>query len=313
MYTFPRDFGSHPNFLIEWWYVTGWLSLPTTVVGFQTVFFRRYHEDVGRHVIFGDVALSDPLTDKLIYSHQSSYESLRFAHARQGETDVTLNDWSLKRNKSGSYDLMLPTKDFTLDLTVTPTQQMMIHECDKLLSSDNYEHSDYYYSEPQLRVRGRITRDGVKQEGTGVAWLDHQWTNGKNSIFSSIAEGWDWVGANLDDGSTLMCFRIRGKDKSTLSKYAIYRSASGEESITHEVEFIPIRYWKSQKTGVEYPVEMCIKIGVDEWIVQPLFDDQELALEGFEYWEGASRIFKNKTIVGRGYFEMNGYGNPVVL
>ena len=25
---FPRDHGSHPDFRTEWWYVTGWLTLP---------------------------------------------------------------------------------------------------------------------------------------------------------------------------------------------------------------------------------------------------------------------------------------------
>ena len=39
--TFPRDFGAHPAFRNEWWYVTGWLETPDKKpLGFQITFFR---------------------------------------------------------------------------------------------------------------------------------------------------------------------------------------------------------------------------------------------------------------------------------
>ena len=38
---FPADHGAHPDFRTEWWYATGWLSLPDgSPLGFQTTFFR---------------------------------------------------------------------------------------------------------------------------------------------------------------------------------------------------------------------------------------------------------------------------------
>jgi predicted secreted hydrolase len=38
---FPRDFGAHPGFKTEWWYVTGWLKTPDgKPLGFQVTFFR---------------------------------------------------------------------------------------------------------------------------------------------------------------------------------------------------------------------------------------------------------------------------------
>src|SRR5580692_9318477 len=45
-FSFPRDYGSHPEFAIEWWYITGHLfatnepSAPERF-GFQATFFRR--------------------------------------------------------------------------------------------------------------------------------------------------------------------------------------------------------------------------------------------------------------------------------
>ena len=39
--TFPADFGSHPQFRTEWWYVTGWLTTEHgESLGFQITFFR---------------------------------------------------------------------------------------------------------------------------------------------------------------------------------------------------------------------------------------------------------------------------------
>ena len=39
--TFPKDFGAHPDFRIEWWYVTGWLETnEQKTLGFQITFFR---------------------------------------------------------------------------------------------------------------------------------------------------------------------------------------------------------------------------------------------------------------------------------
>ena len=40
-FEFPRDHGSHPEFKIEWWYVTGHLfASPERRFGFQATFFR---------------------------------------------------------------------------------------------------------------------------------------------------------------------------------------------------------------------------------------------------------------------------------
>src|SRR3954466_11252583 len=41
-FEFPRDHGSHPDFAIEWWYLTGQLyGEQNRCFGFQATFFRR--------------------------------------------------------------------------------------------------------------------------------------------------------------------------------------------------------------------------------------------------------------------------------
>src|SRR5215467_13903875 len=39
---FPRDYGSHPSFRNEWWYITGWVRDSSGVaLGIQVTFFRN--------------------------------------------------------------------------------------------------------------------------------------------------------------------------------------------------------------------------------------------------------------------------------
>jgi len=51
-------------------------------------------------------------------------------------------------------------------------------------------------------------------------------------------------------------------------------------------------------------------------VLEPLLDDQEedaRASVGTIYWEGAVRVRRGDTIVGRGYLELTGYGEPLRL
>ena len=41
---FPHDEGSHPDFRLEWWYITGWLQDAGKPLGFQVTFFRARPE-----------------------------------------------------------------------------------------------------------------------------------------------------------------------------------------------------------------------------------------------------------------------------
>ena len=86
--------------------------------------------------------------------------------------------------------------------------------------------------------------------------------------------------------------------------------AGGVHYASNGVSFKPLRTWKSPRTGVEYPVEM----GVNDLVLKPLMDDQELdsrASTGTIYWEGAVRAASDGRDTGRGYLELTGYGAPL--
>jgi predicted secreted hydrolase len=320
---FPKDYGSHQGFRIEWWYVTGWLETPDEKpLGFQVTFFR-YATDhdsenpsrfAPKHLIIAHLALSDPAVGKLLHEEKTARESFDLAYARQGNTDVKLDDWTFVRVADGSYEVEMQGSNIGLKLSLKPTQPILLQGGDGFSrKGPEPEQASYYYSEPHLQVAGTVFRHGKSVTVSGSAWLDHEWSS---DILDPNADGWDWVGANLDDGSALMAFQIRLKKGGKLWAYAALRDAAGHVTLfePEQVEFTPQRTWRSPYTDAVYPVEMRIRTGETEWLLTPLFDDQELDSRqstAAVYWEGAVTLSRDGQPAGRGYLELTGYFRPL--
>ena len=148
---------------------------------------------------------------------------------------------------------------------------------------------------------------------TGTAWLDHEWSS---QYLAAGAAGWDWIGINLADGGALMAFRMRGKDGSVLYAGGTLMRPDGTSDALgpQEVEFTPLRQWRSPRTGTGYPVAMQVKTKGTLWRIEPLLEDQELdsrASTATIYWEGAVRVSRDGKPAGRGYLELTGYWRPM--
>ncbi len=316
---FPRDFGAHPDFRTEWWYATGWLQTPDgKPLGFQVTFFRSATGHDARNtsrfapkqLIIAHAALSDPALGKLQHDQKVARAGFGLAQASTATTDVKLDRWTFRRAADGSYRVELPARDFSFALTLTPTQPLMLQgERGYSRKGPKPDQASYYYSEPQLKVSGSIRRDGRQLAVSGQAWLDHEWSS---TVLDPRAVGWDWIGANLDDGSALMAFRIRGADGSTLWQHAVLREPGGRQRQfgNEAVRFRQLRQWKSPRTRASYPVEVELDVDGRRWRLRPLQDDQELDSRestGAVYWEGAITLEQDGRRVGRGYLEMTGY------
>lgn len=323
--TFPHDYGAHQDFRIEWWYITGWLETEDKKpLGFQVTFFRyatdQHHDNPSRfaakYLIIAHLALSDPAMDKLMHTEKIAREGFDLAYAREGNTNVKLDDWTLVREENGRYQVDMQASDFGLQLSLTPTQMVMLQDQNGFSrKGPKPEQASYYYSEPHLNVTGTVFRNNKPVTVSGRAWLDHEWST---AYLDSDAEGWDWVGANLDDGSALMAFQIRHKNDGKVWAYAALRDASGDIRFfkPEQVEFTPVRTWRSPHTEAVYPVVMHIRTGEIEWQLTPLLDDQELDSRqstGAVYWEGAVTLSKDNKPAGRGYLELTGYVKPLSL
>ncbi|WP_434110975.1 lipocalin-like domain-containing protein [Paraburkholderia caffeinilytica] len=326
----PQDTGAHPAFRTEWWYATGWLTTPDNQpLGFQITFFRSATDHdaadpsafAPSQLIIAHAALSDPALGHLAHDQRIARQGFGLAYAKPDNTDVKLDAWKIIRAADGHYDVTVDANGFALHLALTPTQTPLVQgEHGYSRKGPRPEQASYYYSEPQLRVSGSVVRPiaaGGNSRGetavTGAAWLDHEWSS---TLLDTDAVGWDWLGANLTDGSALMAFKVRSRDGHTVWAHAALRNRDGQvKTFGHdEVDFTPVRTWRSPRTNTSYPISMTVKTGALMWRLDPLMDDQELDSRqstGAVYWEGAVRVSREGVDVGRAYLELTGYANAL--
>jgi predicted secreted hydrolase len=321
---FPHDEGSHPEFRLEWWYITGWLTdAAARPLGFQITFFRARpelkHDNPSaftpREIMIAHAALSDPAYGRLSHAQRAARAGFNLAAASVGGTRAWIDGWWLEQ-RDNIYRARLPAREFQFDFTFTPTQAPLLQgETGFSRKGPAPESASYYYSLPHLKVTGTLARQGNPQSVTGSAWLDHEWSS---SYMAKEAVGWDWIGINLDDGSALMAFRMRGKDGDSFWAGGALRRPAASVTVfaPSEVRFMPRREWRSSRTGTSYPVSWLVKAGDLELAIEPLMDDQEHDVRlttGTIYWEGAVRALYQGKPVGRGYLELTGYGRPLRL
>jgi predicted secreted hydrolase len=321
---FPADYGSHPQFRTEWWYVTGWLTTERgEPLGFQVTFFRT-KPDIDEsnpsaftphQLLIAHCAISDPKRGRLWQDQRIRRGGLGLAEAAAGDTHVWIDNWSLERNAT-AYTAKIDAEDFTFDLALQETQPILLNgDSGVSRKGPSPKAASHYYSLPHLRVAGAITRQGSADRVTGEAWLDHEWSS---EYLDSQAVGWDWIGINLDDGAALMAFRIRSAEGEQRWAGGTLRGGDGHVQILlpGDVEFRAGRQWTSPRTRIAYPVQWHIRAGSREFELEPLLDDQENDTRlstGAIYWEGAVRAYEQRRPAGRGYLELTGYGERLRL
>jgi predicted secreted hydrolase len=295
-FVFPRDHGAHPEYRLEWWYVTGWLD---SRCGFQITFFRARPEEASdnpssfnpRQVLFAHAALADPKRGRLLHDQRAARAGFSLAHAETERTGVWIDDWSLALEGT-HYRARIVAREFEFDFSFLARELVLQGEGGFSRKGHRAHEASYYYSRPHLEVAGRLNGTPV----SGTAWLDHEWSS---ALMAPEAVGWDWAGLNLHDGGSLMGFRMR--------------NAAGDTHYAPPgISLRPLRSWKSPRTGVEYPVSMQL----NDLQLEPLMDDQELDSRlstGTIYWEGAVRALRGGSEVGRGYLELTGYWKPMKL
>jgi len=315
---FPRDEGSHPDFRVEWWYITGWLNpVSHQSLGFQVTFFRaRPARHTGnpsaftpRQILIAHAALSDPAQGALVHEQRVARAAFDLAGAREDRLEVWLDDWTL-RAETGGYRARIGGPSLSLDLAFAPTQPPLL-QGDRGYSrkGPHAESASYYYSLPHLAVRGDIAYGRRKEAVSGRAWFDHEWSS---SYMDERAVGWDWIGLNLDGGGALMAFRMRDTTGASLWAGGTMRTPGQAAQVfaPESVVFNPTRWWRSPRTGTNYPVAWSVTVGDMQIGIEPLMHDQEndtRLTTGTVYWEGAVRATRDGHAMGLGYLELTGY------
>lgn len=335
---FPRDHGTHNDTRTEWWYLTGHAQdNQGRPFGFQVTFFRS-RVDVAqslngrlaaRQLLFAHAAITDVNNGRLLHDQRIARwngepptQTERSVFASANGTHVVLRDWWLQGTADGGYRAQIVGDTLGMELRATPRQAILL-QGDRGFSrkGPQPEQASFYISHPHLGIQGTLQLQGQRFAVQGTAWLDHEWSE---ALMHPDAVGWDWIGMNLFDGHSITAFQLRRQDGSKLWAGGSFRAASAAQSATDiyrfapgEVEWVPQRRWTSPRTGVRYPVEWMVRTPADFYTIKAVIDPQELdsrASTGTVYWEGLSDLFNsNGHHVGRGYLEMTGYAQRLVL
>ena len=327
-FEFPRDHAAHPGFRHEWWYVTGHLADDARLeYGFQVTFFRYALTPRApaspshwrsRDIVLAHFALTDPQAGRFHHATRRARAALDLAGADEDVPRVWIRDWllALDGQDARRWRLHAEARDHALDLTLSAVKPVVL-QGDRGYSrkSDAAGNASHYYSVPRLSVAGSA-RVGVKtQPVQGEAWLDREWGT---SALGATQRGWDWFALQLDDGRELTFYRLRDlagnsdpHSRGLLIDTGGAAAALGADAVTLE----PRRWWRSPRTGIDYPVDWRVRIpsaGL-ELELRARVDAQEWT-EELRYWEGQVEVRGRDggtAITGLGYLEMTGYEGAV--
>ena len=328
--TFPRDHGSHPDFKIEWWYITGHLFAGERRFGFQATFFRLGQEpievpageDFGTEQLYlAHMGLSDPATGAFLHEERLNRGGWD-AGAKVGDLDVHNGNWSLQGTESGMTleGTILAEAAISLKLS-TKKGHVIFGEDGISRKGPEGTAASYYITFPRLVAEGTVMIGGEEVEVKGEAWMDHEISSSqldRNQI------GWDWACLQFFDGREIMGYVLR-TDEGKPSDYSKLVWIAQDGTLTHirhgDYEWRHEGSWASPVTGATYPVSPLILTkdpasGMEkQYRLVPLMDEQEMvgAAGGVSYWEGACDVRDEQSgeVVGRAYLEMTGYADDI--
>ncbi len=327
VYAFPAGHGSHPDYKIEWWYLTGHLFSETQRrFGFEATFFRlaQRPEPTEPEGAFGDSQIYMAHMAITDVQQQAFYHEERFnregwnAYARVGDLDVRNGNWSLVRN-AGDGTLQLEGSiqskgGFSLNLN--PAKEHVIFGENGVSKKGRAESAaSHYITWTRLLAQGTLQLGGETFQVKGTTWMDHEISS---SQLDEDQTGWDWVSIQFEDGRELMAYMLRLR-QGGYSPYSKLVWIEKDGTLTHltpdQFSWHPGGDWTSPDTGATYPISPHFTAhdpltGQDRTIhIHPLMPEQEMTgkLAGVPYWEGACDVVEKGKTIGRAYLELAGY------
>lgn len=310
---FPADFGAHPDYRIEWWYVTANLKDKAGVAyGVQWTLFRQALEPgpqrdgwANQQVWMGHAAVTSAATHR--FSETLARGGIGQAGVSAQPFQAWIDDWSFESVDKADTAMRVaklsargPTFSYALTLK-TDRAPVLQGERGYSRKSDRGQAS-YYFSQPYFDVAGTLTLDGRDVAVTGTAWMDREWSS---QPLAAEQKGWDWLSLHLPGGEKLMLFQLRGtagdfyRSGNWIGRDgAVLPLASGEIVLTPGEtrrvagRTIPIA-WEVEVKSRGLKIKT-VPLNAEAWMGTT-----------FPYWEGPIRFAGSHA--GEGYLEMTGY------
>ena len=307
VFDFPQDHGAHPEYRIEWWYLTANLTGPDgTAYGVQWTLFRSALAPETREgwtdpqIWFAHAAVTTPDTHLV---------AERIARGGIGQAGVTIqpfeawiDDWQMAGASFDAVNLTARGGTFAYDLDLTATGPLVFHGDGGFSVKSAQGQASYYYSQPFYNVAGTLTLPQGDVPVTGSAWLDREWSS---QPLAETQSGWDWFSLSFESGDKLMGVLLR-EDNGTACSSATWIAPDGTTTAYPDGAFAaqPLRW--NEVAGREVPTEWAVQLpdkGIDI-TVSALNPDAWMAVS-IPYWEGP--VIVTGSHAGRGYLEMTGY------
>lgn len=303
-FSYPADHGPHPEFRIEWWYVTANLKGPDGApYGIQWTLFRNALKPGGAEqdqAWMAHAAVSAP--DGHRFAERFARGASGQAGVRADPFEAFIDEWQMVGPDLNDIRLTAQGADFHYDLALNADGPFILQGDMGFSIKSEAGQASHYYSQPFYRVTGTITLPDGPVAVTGQAWLDREWSS---QPLTATQTGWDWVSLHFETGEKLMGYRLRDESGSA---YTV------GTWITAEREAVPLRPGQLTMTATAWS-------DVENRDVPTTWDirlpDRELSITAaaiypqswmgtlVSYWEGPVEVTGSHP--GIGYLEMSGY------
>ncbi len=324
---FPQDHASHPDYRIEWWYVTANVTDEQGEhYGVQWTLFRQalIAEADASGWQDGQVWMAHAaLTTSNVHHHGE-----RFGRSGGGQAGVSLapryqawlDDWSvqqilppgipLQASGHAGPDLLSHLRlrasenDFGYDLVLQTDMPLVLQGDEGYSVKSDRGQASWYYSQPFYEVNGQIRlADGDYRSVRGTGWLDREWSS---QPLAPEQTGWDWFSLKLDSGERVMLFRLREQDNPDSFFAGTWVAAEGTATplSPDQIQMQPLETHSVAEREVPTRWQLVVAdFGLD---IQVDALNPDAWMGGtVPYWEGPIRF--DGSHVGVGYLEMTGY------
>jgi predicted secreted hydrolase len=311
---FPASHGPHPDYRIEWWYLTANLmGEDGAEYGAQWTLFRSA---IAPGEKGGWASPQLWLGHAGVTTANKQFVAEKLARGGIGQAGVTIapfaawiDDWGIQQTRSSAGDadelsainVIASAKDFGYDLNLE-TSKPLVLQGDKGYSTKSADgQASYYYSQPFYTVHGTLHLPERNVAVTGQAWLDREWSS---QPLSPRQTGWDWFSLHLDSGEKVMGFKLRDAGEGYTSATWIDHDGVPTALAPGELKLTPIK--QAVVAGRDMPIEWKVEIPSKNFsITTTPLNPQAWMATTTPYWEGPIRF--SGTYNGKGYLEMTGY------
>ena len=302
---FPADHGAHPEYRIEWWYLTANMTGPDGApYGLQWTLFRSAlapRDGTGwqtPQLWMGHAAVTTQ--DAHFVAERLARGGIGQAGVRASPFAAWIDDWAMEGPTLDRLRLTASGTEFAYDVTLQATGPLVLHGQNGYSVKSAAGQASHYYSQPFFDLTGTLTLPSGDVTVSGQAWLDREWSS---QPLAADQTGWDWFSLSFDTGEKLMGFVLRGDSNYTS---ATWINATGTPTAFSDGAFSATPLARHPVAGRQVPTTWRVTLperGLD--VTVTALNPNAWMATSVPYWEGPVIVEGSHT--GRGYLEMTGY------